>query len=386
MGLANAMTAVELSLLADSFVHQTLLVGAVLTTLVWRLGKIPRLQVVAWSILLVFLYARFGDYGQLTFYSNDQLHHAGLVDRLLEQGPPTEVQWWFSTGRIPYVLPATLLAAAGLNSTLALKTVALLSYLYITQLFSNVSPRHQGNRRLVEMYLCSLGIAGLFFATLALRETTMMLCVAIFLLHSSPRIRFITLFALLLLRPHLAAALLVGWSLAEITRHVGRGRWSPVHCVSVIAVGTTIGYFLFSFGLWLGTGQSDTIQHRGGIEPVTRVVSNLVGLQFLTAQESTVPTSIASLLGYRVFLSETIVIPTIFLVVTLLSTRLSDLGRIVLWSFSIYLGLVTNTEFNSFRQNIPFMPMMGLVVLTEFERRRSSYRVSPPPPNLQLLK
>jgi hypothetical protein len=115
-------------------------------------------------------------------------------------------------------------------------------------------------------------------------------------------------------------------------------------------------------------------------------VSNLVGLQFLTAQESTVPTSIASLLGYRVFLSETIAIPTIFLVVTLLSTRLSDLGRIVLWSFSIYLGLVTNTEFNSFRQNIPFMPMMGLVVLTEFERRRSSYRVSPPPPNLQLLK
>jgi len=32
-------------------------------------------------------------------------------------------------------------------------------------------------------------------------------------------------------------------------------------------------------------------------------------------------------------------------------------------SFSIYVGLVTNTDFNSFRQNIPFMPVMGLVIL-----------------------
>lgn len=379
------MTFVDLSVLADSFVYQTLLVGAVLTALVWRLGKIPRLQVVAWSILLVLLYARFGAYEQLTFYSNDQLHHAGLVDRLLGQGPPNEIQWWFSTGRVPYVLPATLLAAAGLNSTLALKTIALLSYLYLTQIFASLTPRHQGNRRLVQMYLCSLGIAGLFFATLALRETTMMLCVAVFLLHSSPRIRFFSLLALILLRPHLAAALLVGWSLAEIARHLGRRQWSPIHCVSILAIGASIGYLLFSIGLWLGTGQSDTIQHRGGIEPVLRVASNLVGLQFLTAPESTVPTSISSLVGYRILLSETIVIPTTFLGVTLLTTRLSDLGRIVLWSFAIYLGLVTNTEFNSFRQNVPFMPMMGLVVLTEFERRLTNSRVSPTTSIPQLL-
>lgn len=385
MGLADAMTATDLSLLGDSYVHQTLLIGAVLGAMVWRLGKIPRLQVAVWSVLLVLLYVRFGAYGQLTFYSNDQLHHAGLIDRLLEQGPPTEIQWWFSTGRTPYILPSTLLAAAGLNSTLALKTVALLSYLYLTQLFTTITPRHHGNQRLVQMYLCSLGIAGLFFATLALRETTMMLCVAIFLLHPSPRIRLFSLLALILLRPHLAAALIVGWSLAEITRQLGRRRWSPIHCISVISIGATIGYFLFSIGLWLGTGQSDTIQHRGGIEPVTRVVSNLVGLQFLAAQESTVPTSIASLLGYRLFLSETIVIPTIFFVVALLATRFSDLGRIVLWSFSIYLGLVTNTEFNSFRQNIPFMPMMGLVILTEFERRRPQNRTLTQAPVTRLM-
>ncbi|MFM8265301.1 MAG: hypothetical protein ACKOAI_04450, partial [Acidimicrobiia bacterium] len=34
-----------------------------------------------------------------------------------------------------------------------------------------------------------------------------------------------------------------------------------------------------------------------------------------------------------------------------------------LLAFTIYSSVVIGTEFNSFRQNIPFMPLMGLVAL-----------------------
>ncbi|MFZ9623053.1 MAG: hypothetical protein ACO3B6_05430, partial [Ilumatobacteraceae bacterium] len=46
--------------------------------------------------------------------------------------------------------------------------------------------------------------------------------------------------------------------------------------------------------------------------------------------------------------------------------------RLVLVAFSIYVGLVTNTDFNSFRQNIPFMAVMGLVILHHTQRSPSS--------------
>jgi len=127
-------------------------------------------------------------------------------------------------------------------------------------------------------------------------------------------------------------------------------------------------------------GHPNTVLHRGGIEPITRIASNLVGLQFITAEESTVSFSISSLLLYRLVMSETVVIPVIFLLTAFLARRFSELGRITLWSYSIYLGLVTNTAFNSFRQNIPLMPIMGLVVLLAWGgRRQNSAKRSYPP-------
>jgi len=374
------MTPLDVVPLTDVYVYQAAIVGVVVSAMVWRLGKIPRLQVMAWTLAVIVIYLRYGSYGQQVFYSNDQLHHAGLVDRFVEFGPPSELQWWVLTSRAPFVLPAILLVTAGLNTTLALKTVAGISYLYLTQLLIRVTPKLDGNARLLQLYMTAVGASGLFFSALALRETTMMLAVALFLLHPSPRIRSITIVALFLLRPHLAAALLVGWIMARVARAFRTQRWSPSYVVIVISIGATIGYFLFILGLELGLGHPNTVLHRGGIEPITRIASNLVGLQFITAEESTVSFSISSLLLYRLVMSETVVIPVIFLLTAFLATRFSELGRITLWSFSIYLGLVTNTAFNSFRQNIPLMPIMGLVVLLAWGgRRQNSAKRSYPP-------
>jgi len=44
----------------------------------------------------------------------------------------------------------------------------------------------------------------------------------------------------------------------------------------------------------------------------------------------------------------------------------------VMWSFGIYVGIVANTDFNSFRQNVRFMPAMGLVALLAWQDHQLS--------------
>jgi len=137
---------------------------------------------------------------------------------------------------------------------------------------------------------------------------------------------------------------------------------------------------VFSFGLQYQSGIGDVFGHTWGISPVLRIASNYVGLQFLTVRESTVELSITSLLLLRLLLSETIIIPLLLTTVVILTRRHTLLMQSVMWSFGIYVGIVTNTDFNSFRQNIPFMPVMGLVVLLawqEHRERRSEVQTSP---------
>ena len=120
--------------------------------------------------------------------------------------------------------------------------------------------------------------------------------------------------------------------------------------------------------------------HTWGISPVLRIASNFVGLQFLTVRESTVEFSITSLLLLRLLLSETLLIPVFFTVTVLMNRRHTLLMQSVVWSFGIYVGIVTNTDFNSFRQNIPFMPVMGLVVLLAWKGQRESHSEIQTPP------
>ncbi|MFM8645488.1 MAG: hypothetical protein ACKODN_09830, partial [Actinomycetota bacterium] len=110
-----------------------------------------------------------------------------------------------------------------------------------------------------------------------------------------------------------------------------------------------------------------------GIPQAIRIASNFVGLQFLTVRGETVEFSIASLILLRLVLNETVVIPVAFTVVCLLFSQcLNDRARFTLLAFTIYSSAVIATDFNSFRQNIPFMPLMGLVILTIFRSRNET--------------
>ena len=340
-----------------------------------------QLQILGWMSLTMVIALRIGLLEQQNFYSNDQRYHTGLVNEVLTNGLPNDLDWWLSLARVPYVIPATIIAASGIESLLALKFVSLLALLATTSLIQREVLTTSIRDVVVTSYLSATAFIGVFFAALGLREAMMMSLVLWFFASRSSAAKGSALLGLGLLRPHLAAALLIG-SLVALSFHKLRrdSAVSPLRNFSYLAAAPVLGYYVYSLGLQFQKGLNGVFGHTWGISPVLRIASNFVGLQFLTVSDSTVEFSITSLLLLRLLLSETIIIPLLFTVAVLVTRRHSLLMQSVMWSFGIYVGIVTNTDFNSFRQNIPFMPVMGLVVLLAWkEHREAGSEVQTPP-------
>jgi hypothetical protein len=334
-----------------------------------------QLQILGWMFLTTVVSVRFGLLEQQNFYSNDQRYHADLVKEILATGLTLDLDWWLSAARIPYVLPSTVIAAIGVEPLLALKLVSLLALLATSSLIQRVVLTTSTRDVVISSYLSATALIGVFFASLGLRDTTMMLFVLWFFISPSTAVKVSAVVGLGLLRPHLAAAVLIG-SLVALFLHKLRHKSvvPPLINFTYFAAAPILGYYVYSLGLQFQYSLSGVFGHTWGISPVFRIASNYVGLQFLTVRESTVEFSLTSLLLLRLVLSETIIIPLLFTVAVLVTRRHSLLMQSVMWSFGIYVGIVTNTDFNSFRQNIPFMPVMGLVVLLAWKEHQERHR------------
>jgi hypothetical protein len=363
------------------YVLQALMIAVLLVGMCWRESVWLRLQILTWSIGVIVLALRFGVAQQLNFYSNDQHFYAAVVENLSTQQFPSDLDWWLSSAKVPYTLPAAVLSYAGIEPGLALKVVSLISLLLLTR---HVVQIHQPSG-LMEgfrlLFLSACGGIGMFFSLLALRETMMLLFVTCFVTTKSPSSRLLMILLIFLLRPHLAAALLVAAAITQLMCLGKSGKSANgLSALSLMVLGIISGYLLYSIGVaGSATGIWQNYGHAWGIDAGSRIASNYFGLQFLTARSETVEFSIRSLLVLRVLFSETIIIPTLFTVVLLVRPHLAtSRSRLVLLSFSIYVGLATNTDFNSFRQNIPFMTAMGLVTSHNLNKRsaRDSVEVS----------
>jgi hypothetical protein len=332
-----------------------------------------QIQTLGWIFLTTVIALRYGLIEQQNFYSNDQRYHADLVKEILATGLTLDLDWWLSAARIPYVFPATVIAAIGIEPLLALKFVSLLALLATTSLIQRLVPQASKRQVATATFFSATALIGVFFASLGLRDTTMMLFVLWFFTSSSTAAKVSALAGLALLRPHLAAAVLIG-SLVGLALHKLRrdSTATPLTNFASLIAAPILGYYVYSSGLQFQSGMGGVFGHTWGISPILRIASNFVGLQFLTVRESTVEFSVTSLLLLRLLLSETIIIPLLFTVAVLVTRRHSLLMQSVMWSFGIYVGIVTNTDFNSFRQNIPFMPVMGLVVLLAWKEHRES--------------
>ena len=355
------------------YVAQVVLIGCGALLLLARSSLILRLQVIIWMIGVTVLVLRFGSTEQLNFYSNDQRYYVDIVSQIALLDVNLDLDWLLSYSKIPYTLPAGILAAIGIAPSLALKTISLLCLLLLTRLVLATFRPQTVWATLLTVFFAACGGIGLYYSILALRETMMMLFATYFSVSKVPTTRVIALVLLLLLRPHLAAALLVGALFVQVWEALRNHRRESTLSVAMLAVLSVVGgYLLYMFGLWWQSGLVGVVGHQWGIAAVTRAASNFVGLQFLTARSETVEFSLVSLLALRILLPETILIPLGFMLVLLLRPgATTTTGKTTLASLAMYIGLVTNTDFNSFRQNIPFMAVMGIVLLNAWMPSKS---------------
>jgi len=353
-----------------TYLFQVALIGGLFSWFMRCDALVVRLQVLIWTLGVALVAWRFGLVEQMNFYSNDQRYYSAIVQSFSNADYPKGILAWLDS-KIPYTVAALPLALVGIHPTLALKTVSLVCLLALTRSVLDIGSSTTLKNQFISPWLTACSSIGTFFSLLALRETMMMLFVYKFATSKSLATRGISLVALYLLRPHLAAAVfsaevvMVAWRLLR-----GRLRFGAAESPSLIMVGVILGTTLFFWGLGESSNLRTPFSGGWGIPQAVRVASNFVGLQFLTVREETVEFSITRLLLLRLVLNETIVIPVAFTVVCLFfSHRLNDRARFTLLAFTIYSSVVTNTDFNSFRQNIPFMPLMGLVVLDVIRSR-----------------
>ena len=166
-----------------------------------------------------------------------------------------------------------------------------------------------------------------------------------------------------MLRPHLGAALLVGKVVSMIYRRV---QFKHFH-IMILCVTLTlyfVGAYAFRFGSTFQFGESEiTTNEVLSQAKFTRLGANFLGLQFLVLGDA-VKLSFVTLFTTRILFIDTFLIPIIFLLTMVIpSKRWNDLRIEIFSGFIFFYGVTSQTMFNSTRQNIPFLLIMGIASL-----------------------
>ena len=320
-----------------------------------------------WFIGVSVIYWRYGPIGQWAFYQNDQYFHWRVVNQLLVN----EFNMTFDRLnflRVPYTAPAFLLSVVGIDSTLALKYVSLICAMSSASMVEGVVRKANGRFLIRHIWITALPIT-VFFSLLALRETMMLMCVThLFLGKSHPR-RALSLLVLVILRPHLAAAIVFGlcwgWLFSRFQErwYLGFVLITAVLPIYLGTIGFSIGNYII-YQLPLQLYQELFLQNQ-----VIQIFSAFAGLQFLTVDVQTVEYTTRSLLFIRVLFPEIILAPLVFSVSCFfLSPRTTRLKISVLATFVFFMAVSSGTEYLSVRQSLPLMPIMGVAALLSFSQ------------------
>ena len=99
----------------------------------------------------------------------------------------------------------------------------------------------------------------------------------------------------------------------------------------------------------------------------------MLGIQFLTLDEKVVDASTLTLLLSRLIFIDTWLIPSMFLVLLVQQSKhFTQLRTQIFFAFIFFYGLTSQTNWNSSRQNIPFLITMGLIAVVGIESRRQT--------------
>jgi len=324
-----------------------------------------------WVIAVVGIYARYKT-DQVFFYSNDQNYHLQLMSYYI---PVEGISFGFdamTNWRYPVILPAYFLSKVGFDPILANKFI---HFLYLIATYKS-GRRFLAQHKIIPKWwhvAIFCGPITIFMSTLALRDVAIAFFVISFFLERNPTFRILGLVGTLLLRPHLAVAIVIGTSISFVFKNLKIKYFIPG-----ITLFTVLTYILGSYMYFVGATIKDKIPLRAPTEvftqfKFTRFAANFFGLQFLTLDDTVVAASTPALFLSRLVFFDILLTPLIFLIVLFMPlAKWNQLRTSVFFTFIFFYGLVSQTDWNSSRQNMPFFVMMGLVAIVGIEARRAS--------------
>jgi hypothetical protein len=322
-----------------------------------------------WTVSVIAIRLKYG-VDQVSFYSYDQQTQLEMYGRLLTNGLLFSPQQ-FVADRYLIIVPIRIFDLFGIEPILATKFLQAVCLLLLYRVCVKFLEQNDLRVRLFHA-IFFVGPLFIFLSTLGLRDLEIALATTYFFLGQNIYLRQLSLLALLPLRPHLAVSLAFGWLLIKIFKKFNFRR-----IYFALVIGTffafTVGGYGFIIGVNIRDGNAIVAPQIFDQDPWWRFFSNLVGLQFLNFNEETVSMSITRLLLLRLIFVDSFLIPICF-VITLLSQKLEfTLNRIqVFLSFTFFLGLAAQTDFNSTRQNLPFLSTMGVLALLGLAKRGES--------------
>ena len=365
----------EIDLMAF-YTFQALILGAALLILARQNGKwraYSTLYVLVWTLAVIAIKFKYGA-EQATFYSSDQQTQYEMFERLLTNGLLLSPQT-FVADRYLIIVPVRLLNIFGIEPILATKFLQAICLLLLYRVCVKFLERNNLTVKLAHAIFFA-GPLFIFLSTLGLRDLEIALAATYFFIGQNRHLKQLSLLVLIPLRPHLAVALTFGWL---VSKFIKQFQFKKTYVV--LTVLTIVSFALGSYGYVIGRN----VQFGSAItEPAIfqqdawwRYLSNLVGLQFLSLDDRIVNISVVRLLALRLFFVDSFLVPICF-VVTLMAQKIEhSLLRVqVFLSFTFFLGLAAQTDFNSTRQNLPFLSTMGVLALLGLLKRNNEVKNS----------
>jgi hypothetical protein len=331
-----------------------------------------------WLVGVIAIYARYGE-DHVLFYSNDQLFHQDVIEYYL----PVEGIQVREMISLRYLLtvPVYFVSLLGFNAMLIIKFLQLAAFLLVYKRSQQFLSQQSLHIRFWQLPLIA-GPILIFMSMLSLRDVILAYFALLFVSSSDRNSRILGLGGAFLLRPHLGVALAIGFILSNLY-----SRWKPKFQSIAITAVALLSYGIGTIAYWMGA----VIQKGVGFDTPSTVFSqfkfsqltaNFFGLQFLALNNpdsQIVDASTFTLLLSRLVFFDTLLIPTLFLIAMFRHPEFLTKQKVLtFYAFLFFYGVVSQTSFNSTRQNIPFLTCMGLLAVADIEHfRKVKAKVAP---------
>jgi hypothetical protein len=331
-----------------------------------------------WLIGVIAIYARYRE-GQVLFYSNDQEFHRLVIEYYL----PVEGIQVREIISLRYLLavPVYFISLLGFDAMLIIKFLQLSALLLLYKRSQQFLSEQSLQIRFWQLPLIA-GPILIFMSLLSLRDVLLAYFALVFVTSVPLGYRILGLSGAFALRPHLGVALAFGFVISHFY-----SRWKPkLHSLSISIIGL-LSYVLGTSAYWIGA----VIQQGANYDSPNTVFTqfkfsqlgaNFLGLQFLALNDSDnglVAASTFTLLVSRLVLFDTLIIPVLFIAAVFKHPQYLTKQKVMtIQAFLFFYGVVSQTTWNSTRQNIPFLACMGLLAVADIEHfRKIRAKVAP---------